>query len=91
MTHLLKIHEQYFREILSGRKTFEIRKHDRDFQIGDILVLQLYQNGFCTGDEIDAEITYILKSVPEYGLQTGYCILGIKYLVYEVRNRYAVK
>lgn len=33
----LKIYPSYFRDVLSGDKTFEIRKNDRDYEIGDLL------------------------------------------------------
>lgn len=40
--HELKVHPKYFNRLVSGQKSFEIRKNDRDFQIGDILVLKEY-------------------------------------------------
>lgn len=40
MVHHLKCWPRFFVEILAGRKNFEVRKADRDFQAGDILVLQ---------------------------------------------------
>lgn len=38
--HLLKIWPQYFNDIRRGKKTAEIRFDDRDFRIGDTLILQ---------------------------------------------------
>ena len=35
--HNLKIKEEYFEAILQGRKTFELRKNDRDYQVGDLI------------------------------------------------------
>jgi len=37
MLHELKIQQCYLIHILEGKKTFEIRKNDRDFQIGDTI------------------------------------------------------
>jgi len=42
VTHELKILPQYFRELYRGNKTFELRKDDRDYQVGDYLVLREY-------------------------------------------------
>ena len=39
MMHLLKISENYFKDIVSGTKTFEVRNNDRNFIVGDFLAL----------------------------------------------------
>ena len=36
----LKILPEYFEAVKSGKKTFELRKNDRDFCVGDILILR---------------------------------------------------
>lgn len=38
--HKLKTWPQEFKDICSGEKTFEVRKNDRNFSVGDILVLR---------------------------------------------------
>ena len=38
--HVLKCWPQYYRAIESGEKTWEIRKNDRDYHVGDILHLR---------------------------------------------------
>ena len=38
-THELKIRPEYFKAVVLGDKMFEIRKNDRDFKVGDIIVL----------------------------------------------------
>ena len=40
--HELKTWPAYWQAVESGEKTFEVRRDDRGFQKGDILVLQLY-------------------------------------------------
>jgi hypothetical protein len=40
MRHELKCWPEYFHAIRSGRKKFELRKDDRGFAIGDLLVLR---------------------------------------------------
>ncbi len=40
MVHELKILPEYFLAVIEGRKKFEIRKYDRDYQLGDVLFLK---------------------------------------------------
>lgn len=42
--HELKLDIKYFDEVKNGHKNFEIRKNDRDYQIGDVLELKAYKN-----------------------------------------------
>ena len=44
MTHYLKISPYYINEVIEGNKTFEVRKNDRNFQVGDVIILQEYHN-----------------------------------------------
>jgi len=39
MIHELKIREAWFDRVQAGEKRAEVRKHDRDFQVGDTLHL----------------------------------------------------
>lgn len=78
--HDLKIKKEYFQAIIDNKKSFELRKNDRDYKIGDYIKFKVIND---TGEIIFISpdywyITYILKDVPEYGLMDGYCILGIK-------------
>ena len=38
--HALKILPEYFEDVVIGKKTFELRKNDRGFALGDILTLK---------------------------------------------------
>lgn len=42
MRHELKIWPQYFCRVEDGSKTFEVRKNDRGFQLGDTVILKEY-------------------------------------------------
>lgn len=77
--HKLKIKEEYFNEVKEGRKTFEIRKNDRDYKVGDVVILTKVDNeGFLTREVLVGTITYLLKNCPQYGLGCGYCIFSLK-------------
>lgn len=79
-THELKILPEYFEAVKDGRKKFELRKNDRNFEVNDILVLKEYMMKGYTGREVKAKITYVLKNVPIYGLDDEYAILSIDLL-----------
>lgn len=77
MVHELKILSTYFRDILRGNKTFEVRKNDRNFQVGDNLILKEWENGEYTGNTLEKNVIYILDDSSGYVLE-GYVIMGIK-------------
>jgi ASC-1-like (ASCH) protein len=81
MVHRLKTLQPYFNDVKIGTKDFELRKNDRNYQVGDTLILEEYDDadfttGY-TGEVIRKTVIYILKDCPQYGLQDGYCILGL--------------
>ena len=75
MEHRLKIMPEFFQAVTEGRKTFELRKDDRDFSVGDGLILSEWNGHDFTGREYRCRIDYILKGYD--GLCPGYAILGI--------------
>ncbi len=77
-THDLKVLTQYYKAVISGKKTFELRKLDRDYRNGDLLRLREYDGEDYTGQEAEYVITYVLTDAAKYGLMDGFCILGIK-------------
>ena len=78
--HTLKIKNEYWTEVYEGAKTFELRKNDRDFKVGDIIQFELIDANIDIS-EFKYRITYILKDVQEYGLHNDYCILAIKEII----------
>lgn len=73
-----KVLPEYYKEIRSHRKMFELRKDDSDYEVGDILILREWDGEKYTGCRTSFEITYILRNCPEYGLMDGYCILSLQ-------------
>lgn len=59
--HNLKILPEYFEAVISGDKTFEIRKNDRNFKIGDTLNLEEWDGNNYTGRNQTRRISYILE------------------------------
>lgn len=76
--HDLKIIPKYFEDVVFNGKNFEIRRNDRDFKVGDILILREFAAGEYTGRECKKQIQYILKGDGTYGLNPLNCILSIK-------------
>ena len=63
MIHELKILPHFFTDVISGEKTFEIRKNDRPFHKGDLLALNEYDaDRKCyTGNSCLVYIDYIMN------------------------------
>jgi hypothetical protein len=74
MIHELKTLPSYFHDVRKGIKTFEVRKHDRNYQIHDTLILKEWFEEY-TGEEEVVRVTYILTD--SAFVKEGFCILGI--------------
>jgi hypothetical protein len=77
-THHLKCWPVSFQAMKRGPKTFEYRKNDRDYQIGDILHQEEWNEitSKYTGDTLDQKITYLLMG-GQFGIPEGYCIMSV--------------
>lgn len=80
MIHELKIKPKFFQDIINGIKNFEIRKNDRMFRVGDILVLSEfdYRDNTYTGNQIKVKVDNILThdDFPD-GIPIDYAVLMI--------------
>lgn len=76
--HELKTVQPYFNDVACGFKKFEVRKNDRDFEVGDMVILKLYNKeneSFDIDDQyIILIINYILDS--EFYCKEGFIIFG---------------
>jgi Domain of unknown function (DUF3850) len=76
--HDLKIWPEYFQSVKYNSKPFEVRKDDRNFEVGDVLHLHEYdpQDDSYTNDVCHRKITYKLSG-GSFGIEDGYCVLGL--------------
>ena len=77
-THNLKLNINFCDDVMTGVKTFEIRKNDRNFKVGDhIRFVPIKGCSVSTKhliSEKEYEITYIING---WGLKKGYVALAI--------------
>ncbi|HDT9988736.1 TPA: DUF3850 domain-containing protein [Listeria monocytogenes] len=66
--HKLKILPEFFEKKRTLVKAFEIRKNDRNFMVGDTLILQEYVNGEYTGREYWEDVVYITDYLQKEGI-----------------------
>ena len=89
MLHELKIQPEYYDAVANGIKTFEIRKNDRNYNVGDTLLLKefdkndIYNRKWAnhseyTGRELCVVITYIFNLKDFLSIDEDYVVLGIK-------------
>ncbi len=92
--HDVKCWPIHFQALKRGDKTGEIRKDDRDYQVGHVFRPQEWnpETQEYTGDSLDMEITHVLRGAEaeRFGLQPGYCMLSVRRRVvapYEATNK----
>jgi hypothetical protein len=84
--HELKVWPQFFAALVDRTKTFEIRKNDRDFKVGDALLLKEWdpKKEDYTGGVVHAFVSYIstpdsFQGVTEQPvLNPDYVVLGLR-------------
>lgn len=75
--HALKTWPKYF-AVVGNSKTFEVRKNDRNFKVGDVLWLQEWvpETEEYTGRSKKFTISFILMG-GQFGIEEGYCVMGL--------------
>lgn len=84
-THKIKILKDFADAVYAGDKTFEIRKNDRGYQKGDIVVFKAMEDTMFTIPDHPINktkymITYVLNG---WGIKEDYVVFGIKRMVEE--------
>jgi len=77
MIHHLKIQDNFYNDIETGGKRFEVRHDDRGYQVDDVLAMAEIKDGVPTGSVVYAVVTYIHRNSGELSaLRDGYIIMG---------------
>ena len=76
--HELKTYPHYFKQSLDGNKPFEIRLNDRNFQVGDIVILKEWDNIKYSGRELRGVIKYIIDD-RFIGIAKGYVAFSLEF------------
>jgi hypothetical protein len=86
-THELKSWSQFFRPIAAGERAHELRRNDRDYRVGDRVLLREYDPASETysGSFCEAVITSMTSrdvpcAVSDQGLNPDFCILSVRVL-----------
>lgn len=78
MVHKLKTVQPFFDAVWSGDKTFEVRKNDRNFNVGDrLMLIEVLPEGRLDARYVLKDITYILKG-GQFGIDKDYVVMGLK-------------
>jgi hypothetical protein len=81
--HALKTWPGFFDDVMSGKKNFEVRKNDRNYQEGDVLRLEEWMpenegpGGAYTGRKFSLLVTSVLRG-PILGIREGWCVMGVR-------------
>lgn len=75
--HELKIIPRFYYDVISGKKNFEVRFNDRDFKVGDVIILRAFEYGhYLDCEPIPKIIKYVLFDFDFCGLKENYVVLG---------------
>jgi hypothetical protein len=82
-THELKTWSEYFESMVLEEKNFEVRKNDRNFKVGNYLLLKEWnpESEEYTGREVFRKIEYILKG-GQFGIEEGYIVMGLSDILF---------
>lgn len=82
LIHHLKIEIPYLHSLMRREKKAELRRNDRDYQVGQHITFPLNDE-----ELVLFKITHILPGNPEYGLDVGYCMLSLDFRGFVKRDQ----
>jgi hypothetical protein len=88
--HHVKSWPQYFKPIEAGLRTHELRRNDRDYNVGDLMVLEEFDPAMkkYAGNVLEVEITAMTSmnqpcAVSSEALDPEFCIPSIRPIIRE--------
>lgn len=75
--HEIKVSSLFFNDIYESENIFESDFENKDYQVGDIIVLEEYSDGRYTGLESHRVVSYKIDK-NQYGIYKDWCILGLR-------------
>ena len=77
-THELPIWPDSFASVANGSKPFDVRQNDRNFQVGDALLLRELnpETHEYTGQTLVRWVSHVLPG-NTFGVEAGWCVLGL--------------
>ncbi len=80
--HKIKLLKEYVPLVVSGKKSFDIRRNDKDYKVGDTVEFLPVENSHGETvrihmSEIEGKI-YQIDYLTTFGLQEGYVAFSIK-------------
>lgn len=90
-THSVKSWPDFFRSIVAGERSHELRPNDRGYLVGDHLLLrewdpktETYTGAVCTAAITSMTSREIPCAVSDQGLSPNFCILSIRVLAVSI-------
>lgn len=82
MRHELKCEAEFFDAVERGDKTFEIRRNDRNYQVGDTILLRRTADGnpypYDQNGHFHGPLSFRITYMTDYAQKRGFVVLGIK-------------
>lgn len=77
-SHELKCWPQFFNATWMGKKYFEIRQADRDFKVGDEIVLREYNSILPNPYESNRTIGGVITYLTDFEQKPGFLVIGFR-------------
>jgi len=83
--HELKTWPEYYQPMEDGIKQFEWRKDDRNYEVGDLLLLREWtsKTSSYTGREQLVYVEYIMGKQNEFGIHSEYVVMSIRKVAFQ--------